>query len=150
LTAALPYPFPYVVTVTVGPPNDADTSSTPFRPTALMERTSEKLTVRTSPATTNELTDGPGGKSDHRRLALALLIAEGYVGVADGPNRSKLHTFLKAYRQADDPLSDAYVKRDAPSAPGGYVVPPSLTTGDGTHPLTCVPDALGTHSGRTP
>jgi len=140
-----------VVTITVEPPSDhADASSSTFRPTTLMERISEALEVRLSPATTNHLIDGVGGKAEHKRTALTVLIDEGYIEVADGPNRSRLHTSIKPYRQADDPLSDAYVKRDAPGGSGGWVSASVPYTGGRDAPTQVRPgrtgDALGTHT----
>ena len=140
-----------MVTVTVEPPSDrADSSSSTFRPTTLMERISEALELRLTPATTNHLIDGVGGKAEHKRTALTVLIDEGYIEATDGPNRSRLHTSTKPYRQADDPLSDAYVKRDAPSGSGGWVSASVPYTGGRDAPTQVRPgrtgDALGTHS----
>jgi hypothetical protein len=140
-----------VVTITVEPHKvrGLDASAT-FRPTTLMERISEALEARISPATTNQLIDGVGGKTDHKRLALDVLITEGYIEVTAGPNRSRLHTSTKPYRQADDPLSDAYVNRGAPGGPSGCSGAPVPYTGGRGAPTQVRPgrtgDALGAHT----
>lgn len=143
-----------MVTVTVEPPNGdtADTGGT-FRPTTLMERISEALELRQFPATTNDIIDtksGIGGKAEHKRTALAALVTEGYVVVTDGPNRSRMHATARPYRQADDPLSDSYVKRDAPGASSGYVGASVPYTGGRDAPTQVRPDAPrdapGTHT----
>lgn len=83
-----------------------------FRPTVLMERVSKFLDENPE-ASGRDISAGVTGNAEHVRRAVDVLIAEGYVDVADGPRRSKLHTLRRSYRQATDPQSDAYRGMDA-------------------------------------
>jgi hypothetical protein len=97
-----------MVTVTVEPPSDsADRSSSTFRPTTLMERVSEALHVSTrGPLSFRQLDEVVHGKAQAKRDAIRILITEGHVTVTPGPRGANLHALVRAYRQADDPLSD--------------------------------------------
>jgi hypothetical protein len=79
-----------------------------WRPTALMERVSELLEGQKEPLAENTVVRDAGGNAKAARKALARLVEEDYVKREDGPRRSKLHTSLRPYRQADDPDSDQY------------------------------------------
>ncbi|HLS00628.1 MAG TPA: hypothetical protein VK054_01385, partial [Beutenbergiaceae bacterium] len=110
-------------------PTDAGDAPTVFRPTALMERIADALNLASEPLTFNRIEGSANSKRTHVRTALDVLIAEGYVTVTDGPNRSKLHTLEREYKQADDPLSDLYV---TPVPQVGSEWFPSLEGGGGT------------------
>ncbi|MFH5822273.1 AAA family ATPase [Georgenia sp. AZ-5] len=88
-----------------------------FRPTALMERVSRALETAGEPLSFRDVDGRVTGKQQHVTTALEVLVAEGYVNRADGPRRSKLHSIVRPYRQADDPESDAYVSASATVSP---------------------------------
>lgn len=132
-----------------------------FRPTVLMERVSRYLEGRTEPVS-GRVAEHVSGKGEAVRLALDVLVAEGYVRRTDGPKRAHLHTSSAAYRESDDPGSDAYEAGDALDLETDRQTDlsvsascASLPIGGGTHrrtetaPLSESGDALGTHSGRT-
>jgi hypothetical protein len=83
-----------------------------FRPTYLMERISRALEVSPEPLSQNAVLDPAvvKGKESTKTAALRVLVAEEYVRQSDGPRNSKLHKSVRSYRQADDPLSDSYVR----------------------------------------
>lgn len=72
-----------------------------LRPTHLMEKVS--LYIEHNPRLSrNGITGAKLGKTDYVRLALDLLIAEGYVHAESGPNRSQVHQSLKPYREDEE------------------------------------------------
>lgn len=79
-----------------------------FRPTWYMKRVSEFLDGRREPASGRVILDHIGGKAEHVRRALALMIDEGYVRTAKGPKNAVLHALTRPYRQTLDPMSDGY------------------------------------------
>jgi hypothetical protein len=68
-----------------------------------MERVSIKLEIADEALTVNEIKRRVKGTSAYTGEAIETLIHEGYVGVADGPNQSKLLSSLRSYREAEDP-----------------------------------------------
>lgn len=69
-----------------------------FRPTVLMRRVSEALQKAGRPLSTQEVLDRVNGKrAADVRAALAILIDEGNVSLADGPRGARLHSFVKAF-----------------------------------------------------
>jgi hypothetical protein len=68
-----------------------------FKPTILMGRVAEKLTVARDPLTGTEIEDRVGGRAVLVRKAVAQLIDDGFVEVTRGPHNSKLHRLVKAY-----------------------------------------------------
>ena len=87
------------VTITVEPP-DALGEGDAFRPTTLMERVSRA--VEEAPGLSrNAIESSVRGKTDYKRLALELLIAEGFVRVErDGP--ATRHHSVAPYREAEE------------------------------------------------
>jgi hypothetical protein len=73
-----------------------------FRPTHLMEKVSKFVEGYPDGVTKRTLEAGVKGNTDAKRLALELLITEGYVHRETGANRSQLHTSLKPYREDDE------------------------------------------------
>lgn len=88
-----------------------------FRPTTLMERVSDVLAAAPDPLSQNAIVKRVGANEKNVCTAIDVLVAEGYVTRADGPNRSHLHSITRPYRQAADPQSDRY--DGAASASGG-------------------------------
>lgn len=80
-----------------------------LRPTVYMERVSLWLETFASsgPHSTREVLRLVEGKDRHKKHALELLTAEGYVeSIPDGKALS--HRLVRPYRQSDDPQSDRY------------------------------------------
>jgi len=86
------------VTWTIQPPRDDET----FRPTKLMERVSKFVEGYSEGVSKRAIEAGVKGNTDASRLALELLVTEGFIHRAIGANRSQLHTALKPYREADE------------------------------------------------
>lgn len=79
---------------------DGDLSEIRTRPTTLMERVSETIQTLNDAGvqpTRNGILTDVQGKKKWTAEALRLLVAEGYVTVVAGPNRSQLHTLTKPY-----------------------------------------------------
>lgn len=72
-------------------------ASATHRPTTVMARVSAYLAAAPRPRTGNNVIEEVVGNKTMLRLALRLLVEEGYVAVADGPNRSKLHTSTRPF-----------------------------------------------------
>ena len=141
-----------VVTIEA-PRTTTGSDARPWRPTAIMEAVSRLLEDAPEPMGSNAIDTAARGKAEHKRQALALLVAGGYVEVTNGPNRAKLHASVKPYRQTADPGSDQYQPpEDDGTHPSPEVVPEvglgaslSIDRDTGrTHLSTS-----GTHPGRT-
>lgn len=90
------------ITVTLEPP---EAESSEFRPTVLMERLSEA--IEKSPGlTTNDLLGAVKGKTDAKRIALRLLVDEGYVRV-DREGQARRHYVETPYRESEGPRTEA-------------------------------------------
>lgn len=88
---------------TYGPVVEAEPApdSDDFRPTVLMERISEA--IETEPGmSTNEATGAVKGKNDAKRIALRLLVGEGYVRV-EREGQARRHYSERLYRRTEDP-----------------------------------------------
>lgn len=92
------------ITVTVGNPSSDEPGE--FRPTHLMERVSRYVELNPE-ATGRNITDDIGGRAQHVRKALEVLIHEGHVRTQDGPRNSHLHISVAPYREASDARSSA-------------------------------------------
>jgi hypothetical protein len=73
-----------------------------FRPTHLMEKVSVWLELQPRPATRAAVVDAIGGRKAYVLKALTALVQESYAIETDGPQRSKLVSTLRPYREADD------------------------------------------------
>lgn len=71
----------------------------PVRHTDVMVRISNAIANAKEPLNVRGLEARVGGKKDVLATALAALVDEGYVEVAQGPNRAKLHTLLKPFEE---------------------------------------------------
>lgn len=81
----------------VEPTPDADG----FRPTTLMEWISEAVELEPG-LTTNAITTAVKGKTEAKRIALQLLVAEGYLRV-EREGQARKHYCERLYRAAEDP-----------------------------------------------
>lgn len=81
----------------VEPSPDADG----FRPTTLMERISEAVELEPG-LTTNDITAAVKGKTDAKRIALRLLVAENYLRV-EREGQARKHYCDRLYRASEDP-----------------------------------------------
>ncbi len=138
-----------------GHASDPDAPARPWRPTAIMESLSRALEGTDKPLSFRALDGAVQGKAEHKRTALAELDGGGFITIT-ASGSANLHASVKPYRQAADPLSDAYRPgdtldpADTGSDPSGGCVPcPHPYTGDGdTH--TQPPSTVsGTHRGHT-
>jgi KaiC/GvpD/RAD55 family RecA-like ATPase len=78
----------------------------PFRPTGLMEKVSRYLElVAEPPVSRNQVEKDVSGKGEYIRLALDILVSEGFVGEIEGPKRARLVSSIEAYREAFDSIS---------------------------------------------
>lgn len=73
-----------------------------FRPTSLMERISRALEVAMSPLSRAALFGAVKGDDHVKRLALEMLVGEGYVTEESGPRGARLHRSSKAFRASND------------------------------------------------
>ncbi len=91
-----------------GPVEEAEPApdSDAFRPTTLMERISEAIELEPGLSSTKVL-DAVEGKTDWKRKALKLLIAEGYVCVEREGKQTRKHYCARLYRAAEDPAVEA-------------------------------------------
>lgn len=85
--------------VVVKAPDDAGGE---FRPTGYMERVSRALEGLPDPITWNALRTIVRGRLEHVRVALELLVSEGFVAREPGPRNSQLLRSTKPYREADE------------------------------------------------
>lgn len=73
----------------------------PFRPTYLMERISQWLEEQDKPKSKTAVENGVTGKADAIRMALDLLVNEGYVERTH-KGQAQLHFTLRPYREGSD------------------------------------------------
>jgi AAA domain len=78
------------------------TATRTFRPTGRMEAISRYLERAKVPLGQTNIEENVTGQAKNLRLALDLLVQEDYVRRESGPNRSKLHSILEPYREAED------------------------------------------------
>jgi AAA domain len=84
----------------------ADNDYTGFRPTELMERASNFVENCAEPVNRRPITDAIGGKGKYARLAIDILVREGYFRSVKGDRGAQPVESIKPYRQADDPLAE--------------------------------------------
>ena len=95
---------------TIKAPSVTGTDGKPFRPTVLMERVSDLLEqIAPEGASTRSVRAEVSGNNKAIDTALQRLVEEGYATVETGPRGAVVHRFQGAYREADDPQSDATV-----------------------------------------
>ncbi|MPZ99497.1 MAG: AAA family ATPase [Dehalococcoidia bacterium] len=89
------------VDVAVEPPSGTDEATRTFRPTVLMQRVSEAVEHRPGIGL-RDLYAGVRGKKDAVKVAIDLLVAEGYIR-CDSAARNKLeHSSIRPYRESED------------------------------------------------
>lgn len=103
------HPDTHELTWQIQPPGEG---APRFRPTHYMAQLCEWLKNRNlagEAPTARHIDESGLGAAKYLRQARVLLVEEGYVTTEDGPRRALLHTVVKEYREADDPLSDRFV-----------------------------------------
>lgn len=73
-----------------------------FRPTRKMEHASTFIESCADPVSRNTVVDAIGGNVKAARVAIDVLVREGYLRSTDGPRGAKLVESLRPYREADD------------------------------------------------
>jgi hypothetical protein len=81
-----------------------DGARKPFRPTCLMERVSQYLAACAEPPSRNRVEQDVIGNAAYIRVAMDVLVAEGYVHEIDGARNARLLRFVKLYRESEDEL----------------------------------------------
>ncbi|MGY0067185.1 AAA family ATPase [Streptomyces sp. QTS137] len=74
----------------------------PFRPTSVMKKISDAIADPKEPMTVRAIEARVGGNKGVLAAAIARLVDEGFVEVAPGPNRSKVHTLVKPFEEAPE------------------------------------------------
>jgi hypothetical protein len=78
----------------------------PFRPTVKMEQASRWLERQMEEnVPMSHIETGVGGKRDLARLAIQIMVDEGYLTERPGPRKARLMTLLRPYREEYDDLS---------------------------------------------
>ncbi len=93
-----------------------------FRPTCLMQRVSEALEMVPEGLTGRGVEKAVTGKAGAVRLAVRVLVTEGWITESPGPRGAKLYRSSKPYREHSDPLLKAGTQ-STPKLPFGG--PPS-------------------------
>jgi Bifunctional DNA primase/polymerase, N-terminal/AAA domain len=98
--------------MTIGAPEGRcdDDSCRPqvFRPTNLMQRSSEAIEQHPGELTKNKAAEKAGGKRQSTLAAIDILRSEGYVVTTKGRSGHDVYESVKPYREKDDPQSDRY------------------------------------------
>jgi hypothetical protein len=68
-----------------------------WQPTRLMQKVSSYLERQSGPVSRNMVEQHVGGKRDYLRRAMDELVVGGYVAETNGPNRSRLLTFVRSF-----------------------------------------------------
>lgn len=98
--------------VLTGPSHAPRNADGTFRPTTLMQRVSEFLEHAGAGTSKNGIEAGVQGNRDAIRVALEVLVTEGFADVVMR-GQTLLHYSVKPYRRAEDPLDDD-VRRGQP------------------------------------
>ncbi|OYN89282.1 AAA family ATPase [Parenemella sanctibonifatiensis] len=88
--------------VTVTAPEAGQASSDSFRPTVLMEKISRHLETDGGRQSWSQIRREVGGSTDAKRVALDVLVTEGYVAKTEGARNSWQHSSVKPYRESED------------------------------------------------
>jgi hypothetical protein len=88
-----------------------------WRPTHLMEKVSRLLEANTDGLSQRAIVKAIGGKTDHVRAAIDVLVNEGYCTTAKGPRNADLTVTARPYREAVDNASDPGETDDHTTAP---------------------------------
>jgi hypothetical protein len=75
-----------------------------FRPTGLMEKVSRWLEMQVDPQPRSAIEKAKLGKGEYVRIALDLLLKEGYLEESEGARGARLTEVVRAYREAQDDL----------------------------------------------
>jgi len=97
---------------------DAEHKTTTFRPTFLMGRVSEYLATLDEPVSRTHVQEHVTGQAKAVRLAIDLLVQEGYATETEGPRNARLVTHKRLYSESQD---------STPTTPSDPVPTPSET-----------------------
>ncbi len=67
-----------------------------------MERVSRKLEIVGNPLTRNQLVQDVKGRAKYIRMAIDALAREEFVAETEGPNRARLVSLLRPFREAEN------------------------------------------------
>ncbi len=111
-----------------------------FRPTGYMERVSEFLGGQNEAVSRKTVESGVGGKAEHVRTAIDVLVDDGYAKASDGPHGARMVELVSIYREDEDVAGtedESSSSRPRPvlvptlrSTPQFVLVPSSSLTGD--------------------
>lgn len=113
-----------------------------FRPTTLMERASRYLEPQPAPLSRNSVYAECEGREAELKVALDVLVSEGYVGEVDGPRGARLSASIRPYRQTEDPKSDVFRLAYTGSAVHSCGLEPLAYTGTDRLPKPVAPTGL--------
>ncbi len=88
-----------------------------FRPTALMQRVSVFLEQQAEPVSRNVLEAAVKGKRDYVRLAVDVLVREGYASEKPGPRKGRMLSSLKPFRDLAPTSPDFAPGEDSATSP---------------------------------
>lgn len=91
----------HVTTWTIGRDEVPTNDDGSFRPTGYMEKVALFVAANDG-CTQNDIETGIPGTAKHIRTALQVLVTEGHIARHPGPRRSKLHSLVIPYREAED------------------------------------------------
>jgi hypothetical protein len=83
----------------------ADTSVTDggeFRPTGLMEKVSRYLEAASAPRSRTQIEEAVTGRATYKRLAIDLLVAEGFAAESPGDRKARMVRIERVFREADE------------------------------------------------
>ena len=103
------------------PPAEVAKASDDWRATDVMRKVCEAMTKANWPPTQNGVLDRVGGRNKIVRRALAVIIDEHYIDLQPVPNRSKLHTLIKPYREDNGYVRASLVRPGRTRLCGGRV-----------------------------
>jgi hypothetical protein len=73
-----------------------------FRPTGIMEKVSRWLELQPDPVSRNLVENAKLGSREYVRIALDVLVDEGYLGASEGPRKARLVEVIRVYREDSD------------------------------------------------
>jgi hypothetical protein len=80
-----------------------DKQAAEFRPTALMERISRYVEPAATQPSRTEIINNVSGATEYKRMAIDILVSEGYLAEETGARGARLVSSIRRYREADEP-----------------------------------------------
>jgi len=103
-----------------------DPSEARWRPTFYMQQVSQLLERSAEPLSKNAIEEQVTGKRDYIRVALEVLVSDGYVEALPGPRGSSLHRSIEAYIDPSNDLAPTSPRpRPGRGDDGGSTSPPN-------------------------